>query len=63
MEYQWSDSEEEDLVKVCAALTAYFPALKDVEFHLRKEAMCYSSQNPIPDAEPPLHILESITRS
>jgi hypothetical protein len=31
MEYEWNDAEKEDLAGVCSAVTANFPALRDVE--------------------------------
>jgi hypothetical protein len=31
MEYEWNDAEKEDLAGVCSAITANFPALRDVE--------------------------------
>ena len=61
IEYEWSDTEKEDLAKVCTAITANFPALRDVEFHVRKQAMCSGLEAPIPDADPPLYLLEKIT--
>ena len=61
IEHEWSDTEKEDLAKVCTAITTNFPALRDVEFHVRKQAMCSGLEAPIPDADPPLYLLEKIT--
>ena len=59
--YEWSDSDREELVKALAALTAQLPALRDIELHVRKEAMCWSWQETSPDSDPPLYIFEDLT--
>jgi hypothetical protein len=52
---------QDDLIKACTAVTANFPGLRDVEFHIRKESLSSGFQEPRADADPPPHILENIT--
>lgn len=61
IEYEWSDSEKEELAQLCTAVTTSFPALRDVEFHIRKQGMCSGLKEPIPDANPPPYLFEKIT--
>ncbi|MCJ1246657.1 hypothetical protein MMC30_003866 [Trapelia coarctata] len=59
--HEWSATEKEELLKACAAVVTPLPALRHVELHIRREALCWSAQETAPDADPPLHIFESIT--
>jgi hypothetical protein len=60
-EYEWTGAENGEVTRACKALNAYFPGLRDVEIHIRKEARCWDFQETCPERRPSVDFIAGYT--